>query len=195
MDMNSVSLAGWASKAGIKEGKYPYGWVRIDLPGFSPLVIAPIPSFSIFLGFVVKTDKDRDKMNKIQQGGWITAWDCSLTSRPAKEEGKESRGLQGSLTRVIISPTKGNGENIALLAGRVEDIFGPNWVRLGCSYMVPNAKEGQPHWKKRFIKMFVPGKHGLTKGKDCYVHGKVSNKTPDGKEDVIVVAETINYIA
>lgn len=195
MDMNSVQLSGWVSRAGIKDGQYPWGWVKLDMPGLQPPATQPIPPHSLFLGFNVKTDKDKSQVDRLKQGGWITAWDCTLTSRPLPDQPeKERRGLQGYSNKLFVSPTRGKEENLVVLAGRVEDTFGNEWIRLGFSYRNPKAPEGTDPWKKRFIKVYVPGGHQVQTGKMVYIRGVVSSKTPSGEDDVIVISKILNAI-
>jgi hypothetical protein len=202
MDMNSVTLAGNVKRAGIKESRYPFGWAMIELPALlHPADSAPIvEAHHIFVGFNVKGDRDRAKMAELQNGGWATIFDATLTSRPIQDQpGKERRGVQGSLFRTIVTPQVGQTENVVLLHGRVEGVHGTQWIRLGCSYMNPRETDPQKKWKSRNITLYVPGGVGnlgvpaMQQGRSYYVRGRVVGLKPKtNDEDVVVVADLVN---
>jgi hypothetical protein len=201
MDLNSFYLSGWCKKAGVNEGKFgPSGWALIDLQaqkgdGWD------IPAHSVFVGFNLSADnpdkvaKNRDKFNKIQEGGFITVWDNVIDSYVKHGETKVNRRLKGSIVRFMITKDAGVPVNLGAFVGKVIQQPTPEWCELQCSHRPgPNANKGDP-WPTRSIKVFLPGgRIKVRVGHQYFIAGKISGKTPAGSDDLIVVASVANGV-
>ena len=204
MDNNSVYLSGWTERAGITEGNFgPSGWLQLGLQLIKDgdVVVQP---HKIFVGMNLggntpeKTAKNREGFKKIQDGGFITLWDLTVDSFVKHGETNTQRRLKGSLARSMITKEGGTPFNLAFFVGRVIQQPTEEWCELQCSYINPQATPEDPPEKrfpKRSIKVFLPrGKLKVKIGHQYFIGGKISSKSPAGKDDLIVVASIANGV-
>ena len=201
MDYNSLLLSGWCQRAGVRDTNFgPSGWLQILLEGIKGDGFA-IPSHKVFVGMNLgsdqadKTAKNVAAFKKVQDEGFLTLWDCNIDSYVKHGETKTNRRLKGSIARFMITKTTGVSTNLATFVGKVIQHPTEEWCELQCSHRPgPNAKKGEP-WPTRSVKVFLPkGRIKVKIGHPYLVAGKVSGKTPAGKEDLIVVASLANGI-
>jgi len=197
-DFNSLILSASVKNAGVKDGKFPYGWMLIEIPEmpFHDL-LNPIPSHKLFIGFNLQKDEDKKTILRAKEDGWITVWDATLTSKKIEGENQERRGIQCQLSRAAITKT-GSYMNTATLVGKVIDTKGSHWARFSMTYLNPKG-EGRDKWQQRYAVIYLPdSRYVLEPGNSYCIIGQVSGQRPDisgdkGK-DVIIVAQQINKL-
>lgn len=201
MDHNSIYLSGWCSKAGINDGKFgPSGWALLDVPQIQGLGL-DIPNHKVFVGFNLgadqadKTARNKTAFEKIQSGGFLTIWDASISSYVKYGDAIPTRRIKASIARQMITKEAGVGVNLAAFVGKVIQQPTDEWCEIHTTHRPgANAKPGDP-WPHYSIKVHLPGGRIKVKvGHQYFIAGKVSGKSPAGKDDLIVIANVANGV-
>lgn len=198
MDQNSVYLAGWTEKAGMNETKFgPRGWILLNIEGFK-IGGAELQDHKTFVGMSLGADNKKTQernvglFKTIQAGGYITFWDVTLNSYVKHGETTVNRELQASPHKFVIGKEAGAPVNLAVVSGKVIQQPAAEWAEMQPTHRPgPKAEPGDP-WPTRSVKIHTPQGYQFKVGHYYFVAGKVSGKSPAGKDDLIVVASVIN---
>lgn len=196
MDQNSTILSGWLQ--GFKyygDVAYPYAWTRILIedqylfePGLLGTLQPPLlSSHSVFVNFSLDISKKNDKYFHdcaSKTGGHIVVWDCTLSDYTKKDEDTTGIKLSGRPSKQLISDN-GSSMNSVIISGKLLEVCGHNWYKLGSSYVNPNALP-ENKWKNRIIDVWSPFK--LKEGRKTLICGSLSGRAPDGSDKTYVIA-------
>lgn len=200
MDLNNLLLSGNVSRAGINELKFgPMGWFRLAIQQ-NKVGSVVIPQHEIFVGMDLKAPSDdkvernKKKFQAIQDGGFVTLWDCLIDSYTKHGETKVNRRVKAKINSHMITKEVGVPVNLCSFVGKVTKFLvhqGNGWAELQCSYINPKAEKGTP-WPTRSVKVLVPGEaNQLRVGHQYFVAGKLSGKDLADSEDLIVIASIV----
>ena len=198
MHHNSSYISGWCDKAGINDLKFgPMGWMRLKLeqirmPGLD------IPAHSVFINMDLKADdavrvaNNRETFNKIIEGGFITLFDVTLDSYVKRSETTVNRRLKSSVTKFLISKEPSPPLNLCSFAGKLIQHPSDEWAEIYCSHRPGPMADSKDPWPTRSVKVYLPGGNNKIKiGHEYFIAGKVSGRSPAGKEDLIVIASVV----
>jgi len=191
-DLNFAAVTGTVQGHKLySDSQYPWAWIRLRI-GRVPYLDASgepkhIEPSTLFLNFSVPKTK-MEALDRVEKGKWLAVWELVLDDY--KKDDKTLYKLRGSVSKFIISDKSMPNINITTIAGRVSDQSKDgNWYRMGMSYLNPMEKDQRKKWKMRFAKIYSPYLE-LSVGSRYLVVGGVCGTDPEGKDGLIVVANT-----
>lgn len=197
-DMNSVVITGFVSRAGVKEGQYPRGWLQVK-PENIVLKEGVLQQKPFFVGMPIgqQADRDRAVIAQMTTGVWVAAFDLTLGSYEPKPDPANPgqpvairRELKANAGKFQISAQRGTPENLVVLRGTVKQVY-EGCIELGCSYLNPKAQNPQDKWKENVVRVYLNGFPYPQPRQKLYVRGRLSSVTPANEEMLCVIADVV----